>query len=472
MLLGRAGSFAAKGLEADARRKNRIAGDGDLCNCYYQTYERAVSTLTAFTLRLLWATILTIGSPAIHLFLLWRAKRGKEIISRIQERKGIDKSPRPRGPVLWVHAASIGEVNSILPTLVVVLSRSKDITILFTTGTVSSATVLHDHTHALGISNRVLHRFAPLDVPYWITRFLHHWRPEGACFVESELWPNQLIQCKRQGIKVMLVNGRLSSRSFSAWQRIPSLAKNVLASFYRIHARGPRDAMRFQSLGSTQVGIIGDLKFAAPRLSVNKSELATLHTALANRPIWLAASTHPGEEMLIAAAHHLLVIQYPSLLTIIVPRHPERGSLIAAKLDAPCRADVRSPPTGGIWIANTLGELGLWYRLCSVAFIGRSLLPPGGGQNLLEAARLRCVVIIGPYTANFVEHVELLREVNGLFEICDLSSLVKVVSRLLGDEMLRRAVTSRAAHAIQRHKCLPSQLASAILDMVKLERCL
>ena len=412
----------------------------------------------------LWAGGATLAAPALRISLERRAKRGKEIAARLPERRGVETTPRPAGRLLWLHAASVGETVSILP---VIAALPADLTVLLTTGTVTSARLLEQRLPALAPRARIMHRFAPLDVPGWAACFLAHWQPDAAAFVESELWPNLLREAHRRHIPLMLVNGRLSPRSAALWSRAPSLARRVLGCFRIIQARGEADAARFRALGAEEVVAPGDLKLAAPPLPVDEAALLTLRSSLAGRPVWLAASTHPGEEAIVAATHHALVHRHPGLLTIIAPRHPERGPEIGEALGAKLRSAGQGPPQEGIWVADTLGELGLWYRLCQIVLVGRSLLPPGGGQNPLEPARLGCAVGVGPYTGNFVEHVALLRESGGLAELSGPEALEPWIAGLLADPATRSRMGESARSAAQRHADLPVETARTLMSLLE-----
>jgi 3-deoxy-D-manno-octulosonic-acid transferase len=412
---------------------------------------------------LAWAGAATLAAPALRWGLHRRVARGKEIAARLPERRGIDKTPRPPGPLLWLHAASVGETMSILPVLA---ALPPEVAVLLTTGTVTSAELLAQRLPDMGLMSQVIHRFVPLDVPTWAARFLDHWRPDAAGFVESELWPNLLAAAHRRSIPVMLINGRLSERSAAAWARAPRFAQSVLGRLTAVRARSEADASRFRALGASQVDMPGDLKLAAPPLPVDTNALERLRAQMGGRPVWLAASTHPGEETLIAAAHHALSDAHAGLLTIIAPRHPDRGSDIAATLAAPTRSSGSPVPPGGIWIADTLGELGLWYRLAPIVFVGRSLLPPGGGQNPLEPARLGCAVGVGPYTGNFSDHIALLREAGGLAVLPGTDELAPWVSALLADPARRCAMGKAAAAAAQTHEHLPAETARSLVALM------
>jgi 3-deoxy-D-manno-octulosonic-acid transferase len=411
-----------------------------------------------------WALAAAALAPALRLNLRRRAARGREIAARLPERFGIDPMPRPPGKLVWMHAASVGETMSILPVLQALRAQA---TVLLTTGTVTSQALLDQRLPALGLSGAVLHRFAPLDVPAWVRRFLTHWQPNAACFIESELWPNQLRACRDRQIPLMLANARMSDRSFHQWRRVPGLASRLLSTFAVIQARGDQDAERLRLLGAARVDSPGDLKFAAPILPVDEGELSRLQHALGNRPVWLAASTHPGEEAIIAEAHQSLTSRYANLLTIVAPRHPDRGAALAQMLCAPRRSLGEDPPAGtGFWVADTVGEMGLWYRVASIVFVGRSLLPPGGGQNPLEPARLACALALGPYMTNFTDHVAVLRQAKALVEVHDAASLAAFVDAMLVDPAERHRCGQRALASVSGFEDLPRRTAETLLSLM------
>ncbi len=419
-------------------------------------------------LRALWAATTTAAAPVLRVMLQRRARRGKELADRLPERRGIDATPRPRGRLLWLHAASVGETVSILPVLTALAERAPDLTVLVTTGTVTSADLL---TRRLAETPdlRVLHRFVPLDVPAWGARFLDHWRPDAAAFVESELWPNLLFACRGRAIPVMLVNARMSPRSFAGWRRMPGLAHEVLGCFSLVQAQSDVDAGRLRTLGAATVSAPGNLKFAAPPLPADSAELDRLRLALAGRPVWVAASTYLGEEALIFDVHRALAPAHPGLLTILVPRHPERGAAIAgeaAGLTLRRRSVREDAPGEGVWLADTLGELGLWYRLARVVFVGRSLLPPGGGQNPLEPARLGCAVAVGPHTGNFEDAVRILGEAGALTVVADAPALAGWVAAMLSDPGRCQAAGTAGISAAGRYSDLPARMAEALLGLM------
>ena len=414
----------------------------------------------------LWAGAATLASPALRILLHYRVTRGKEIAFRLPERRGIDPTPRPTGRLLWMHAASVGETMSILPVLAAFGELAPDLTVVLTTGTVTSARLLGQRLPGMGLTARVLHRFAPLDVPAWVGRFLDHWRPDAAAFVESELWPNILTACRTRAVPAALINARMSVKAHAAWSRAPWAARLVLEGFARIRARGEEDATRLRDLGADRVDVIGDLKLAATTLPAEPELLREMTELLVGRPVFLAASTHPGEEALIQIVHDALRQSHPGLLTIIAPRHPERGAELAELLHAPRRQLGESPPSEGVWIADTLDELGLWYRLAQVVFVGRSLIAPGGGQNPLEPARLGRAIAIGPYAENFTGHVALLQAADALEVTQDVDALIRFTNAMLADPESRRHMGDRARVAVKTTGTLAVDTAQALLELM------
>ena len=412
----------------------------------------------------LWHNGATLAAPGLRAMLRRRVGRGKEILSRLLEREGIDPTPRLAGRLIWLHAASVGESQSILPVLSALRRQAPDVSVLLTTGTVTSAALLAERLPALGLGS-VLHRFVPLDVPAWVARFLDHWRPDAAGFVESELWPNLIAGCEARGIPMMLVNARMSAHSLRGWKRAPSFAQQMLGAFARVQAQSEADAARLRLLGARDVDAPGNLKLAAPPLPVDPIELARLRALIGVRPVWLASSTHLGEEDVAGQVHRNLAPEHPGLLTIVAPRHPERGAAVAAALGAPRRAAGQDPGPG-IWVADTLGELGLLYRLAPLAFVGRSLVGQGG-QNPLEPARLGCAIAVGPHTANFAEAVQALETAGALTRVAGAAELAGWVHGMLRDPDRRRVAGAAACAAAQGAAGLPERTAAALLSLVR-----
>ena len=378
----------------------------------------------------LWAGAATAAVPGLRVMLRGRAARGKEVLGRLAEREGIEASLRPDGRLVWLHAASVGESVSVLPVVEALLGQA-DVSVLMTTGTVTSSVLLAERLPALG-AGRVLHRFVPLDVPRWAGRFLGHWRPDVAGFVESELWPNLLAACGARGVPAMLVNGRLSEASLRGWMRVPRFAREVVGAFAVVHPQSEADGARLVAMGARRVEAAGNLKLSAGVLGVDEGELARLRGMLAGRPVWCASSTHEGEEAVVAAAHGMLAGRWPGLLTVVAPRHPERGVALGVTLGAPCRSRGEDPGAGGLWVADTLNELGLLFRLAPAVFVGGSLVPMGG-HNPLEPARLGCAVAMGPEYANMVEPVRRLQAAGALGVVRDAEEMADWVDGVLSE---------------------------------------
>jgi 3-deoxy-D-manno-octulosonic-acid transferase len=410
-----------------------------------------------------WATAATLAAPALRLMLRRRAAQGREIPARIHERFGIERSDRPHGALLWLHAASVGEMVSVLPILPLLPAGMQ---VLFTTGTVTSATLLHQRLAEAGPApwaSRVKHRFVPLDVPRWVAAFLDHWQPDAACFVESELWPNTLAACRARAIPMGLINARLSERSARRWRLAGGFLPELLSSFRWIAAQSEADAARLRAAGACTVTAPGNLKLAAPPLGTDEAEFARLAALLSGRKIWLAASTHPGEEEIALAVHRALVQRHPGLLTIVVPRHPARGESVARLLGGATRWSQRGdPPREGFWVGDTIGDMGLFYRLSPIVFLGKSLRH-GGGQNPWEPSRLRCAIAVGPHTANFADAVRQLSAAGALTVVPDGAALAEWVGRLLDDPAALERQRQAAAEAASASAAeLPPRIVSMI----------
>jgi 3-deoxy-D-manno-octulosonic-acid transferase len=386
-------------------------------------------------------------APLATAYLAQRRRRGKEHALRFRERRGFASAARPPGPLVWVHAASVGEATAMLALIERLLQSRPELEILITTGTVSSAGLL-----ASTLPVRVRHQFVPVDLPQWVARFLDHWRPDLALWVESELWPNLVLATRDRGIPIVLLNGRLSARSYRGWRRWPGLAGPVLGAFDLCIVQDEHQAERFRALGSLEVASLGDLKAAAAALPVYPSELLRLRSAVGTRPSWLAASTHAGEEEVAIRVHRELLASHSGLLTILAPRHPARGDEISAILAAAglrfARRSRGEPITRqtDLYLADTMGELGLFYRLCPIAFIGGSLVPKGG-HNPFEAARLDCAVLHGPDMSNCAGMAAALAAAGAAETVTGAESLARAVAVLLEDRPLRLSRAAAGARA-------------------------
>jgi 3-deoxy-D-manno-octulosonic-acid transferase len=402
----------------------------------------------------LYRGLTTVLGPAVRLYLGHRIRQGKEDALRFPEREGRPSRVRPPGPLLWIHAASIGEAVSTLALIDRLAGERPALNMLVTTGTVTSARLLATRLP----TGHAWHQYVPVDRPLYVRRFLAHWKPDLALWVESELWPNLIVETRRRGIPLLLVNGRMSMGSYRRWSRLPALIRPLLQGFDLCVAQDAIQAERFARLGAPRTLTVGDLKSAAAPLPVDASAFAALAAAIGIRPRWLAASTHEGEEDMAADAHTLLRRRFPELLTVIAPRHPARGADIAESL---IRRGLRvsrrseSQPIDSrtdIYLADTLGELGLLYRIAGLAFIGGSM-GGAGGHNPLEAALLDCAILHGPDMANAAAMAEALRAAGGSEIVRDAGSLAHALEGLLADPSARarRAAAAATVAARQRH---------------------
>jgi 3-deoxy-D-manno-octulosonic-acid transferase len=384
-----------------------------------------------------------IGGPVISLYLNCRLRRGKEEQGRFHERLGRPRLPRPPGPLVWLHAASIGESLSMLP-LIARLLEPGGLTVLVTTGTVTSAKIMAER-----LPPGAVHQYVPVDRLPFVRGFLDHWKPGLVLWAESEFWPNMVSETAARRIPMVLLNGRVSERSFRGWKRLPGLIRRLLSGFTLCLGQTEADAERLRALGAPRAKCLGNLKFAMPPLPGEDGRLAVLREAVAGRPVWIAASTHDGEEAIAAEVHARLESRHPGLLTIIVPRHAQRGAEIADALRASgLKVALRSAgempvATTQLYLADTMGELGLFFRLARAAFVGKSLAGDGG-QNPLEPARLGVPVLFGPRMSNFSEMASRMMAARAAEQVTDAWSLGDALDRLLSDDDLRRTRSAAA----------------------------
>jgi 3-deoxy-D-manno-octulosonic-acid transferase len=360
-----------------------------------------------------------------------RLGRGKEHPERFAERFGESRLERPPGPLVWIHGASVGEFVAALPLIERIAASG--FKVLVTTGTVTSAEIA-----ARRLSAGIIHQFFPYDVPAFVARFLDHWRPAMALFVESDLWPNMILGCHSRGVPLIVVNGRLSERSFRHWRYMPRTIETLFRRIDLCLARTTVDAERFEALGAPRITTTGNLKLDVPALPVDEAKLSALRTALAGRPIITASSTHPGEEAAMIEVHRRLKNSFPSLATIIVPRHPERGdgimsAIAATGLSAAQRSRGQLPTARtDIYLCDTVGELGIIYRLAPIVFMGGSLIPHGG-QNPIEPIKLGAAILHGPHVGNFKDLYATLDQHHGAELVEDPGRLALRIGAWLKD---------------------------------------
>ena len=385
------------------------------------------------------------ASPLAPLLVALRARKGKEIPARCKERYGKTTIARPAGPLIWVHAASVGETNAVLPLINLITETGTQV--LLTTVTVTSAQVARKH-----LPNGAFHQFVPFDMAPFVNRFINFWRPDLALFVESEIWPNILSELNNRDIPMIVVNGRMSERSFERWSKFPSAFRQMFGNVPMCLAQTEEDRDRYTRLGVAQVEVTGNLKFDVPPPQADEMQLLRMRQDIGNRPVWVAASTHPGEERLLAQAHSRMAVRIPNLLTIIVPRHPERSHDIMKELVGvvpriQCRSDEPDLfPKTDIYLADTIGEMGLFYRLSRIAFVGGSLVNHGG-QNPIEPARLGCTILHGPSVGNFHNIYDALDQTGGAQCLHNERELIQTLARLMSSpaEIDRRVELARRA---------------------------
>ena len=362
-----------------------------------------------------------------------RARRGKEDPGRISERLGRAGLPRPEGALIWLHGVSVGETTSLLPLVAALRTRRPDLTILVTCGTTTAAALL-----AQRLPEGVIHQFAPVDGPGAVRRFLDHWRPNAAVFVESELWPNLILAAKARGVRLALLSARMTAASANGWSRWPASARALLSAFDLIMPQDAATDERLNRLGGT-TGPRLNLKLVGEPLPADMAELDRLRAALAGRKVVLAASTHPGEDASIANAVRKAA---PGGVLILAPRHPERGAEIAAMLGGALRS--RGEALGPVYVADTLGELGLFFRLADIVVMGGSFVPGIGGHNPLEPARIGRPILTGRYVFNAADiYAEMFAEAAAI-EAANGTALARHIRGLLDNPVIARRMGEAA----------------------------
>lgn len=423
----------------------------------------------------LYRSLQIVLSPLIVLLLLYRLMMGREDRANFGQRLGHASQPRPTNgqPLVWFHGASVGEVNSLRPVIANLRLLRPDCNLLLTTGTRSGHRTLMVHAEDLASPNpnhgKVIVQYVPLDIRFAITNFFSHWHPSLSVFVDSDFWP-ELINAAPNPV---LLNGRVSDRSWPRYQRYAWFFRPLLGRFRHLIAQREIDAKRLRHLGALNVQVGGNLKFDSAALAVNDETLEKFRAAIGSRPTLVAASTHPGEEDLVAQLHLRIKAQVPDVLTIIVPRHPHRGTSAANDVLRHTRAVHRrgtgeTPHLGGprhtdIYVADTLGELGVWYRLADVALVGGSLVPHGG-HNPLEPLKLGVPTLTGPHMFNFDDMVPTLTE-HGLLTISpNIPTLATSIVTLLKS---REAVKSARTRILSTLPHLSGSSRTAALLLVE-----
>ncbi|SMY07768.1 3-deoxy-D-manno-octulosonic acid transferase [Flavimaricola marinus] len=382
---------------------------------------------------------------------------------RAAERFGQATKARPAGPLAWVHAASVGESLSALPLIDKLLAERPDLYVLITTGTAASAKILAER-----LPDKAFHQFAPLDSKSILTRFLFHWSPDLLVLVESELWPQLIQRTAARDTPLALINARMSQGSLRNWARFGKTARELFSRFSLITAQNDSTAQGLRDLGAPNVTAAGNLKSAAPPLADQPALRRRMKSALQKRPLWLAASTHPGEDELLLATHRALLEAQPDLCLILAPRHPERADKLAAQIESSglslTRRSAGELPERQVFLADTLGEMGLWFRLAPVTFMGGSLTP-NGGHNPWEGAALGTALLTGPNLENCRDDWATLSAA-GAAKLCRTDSLQTDIGSLL---LAPDQAKTLGANALKTYRAQANSLtetASALLALL------
>ncbi len=396
-----------------------------------------------------------------------RLARGKEDHSRSEERLGVPGKPRPPGMMVWIHSASVGEVISVLKVVEEIARLRGDIGFLITTGTLSSAELLQTR-----MPERTLHQFIPYDTRNAVEKFLDYWKPSIGIWTESELWPTLICESHRRRIPLLFVNARMSEKSYRRWRWIPGFAASLLRRFDGALCQDSRTGRYLHRLGlpAARIDVTGSLKRGAGALPCNPRDRDSFVRAVAGRKLWLAASTHDGEEELVGQAHSLLEQRHEGMLLVLVPRHPERGREIGDRLTSlgyrvRLRSEGELPAEGDqIHVADTFGELGLWYRVAPVSFVGGSMVE-SGGHNPYEPALLESVILHGPHVGNFAQDFARFSSAGAARQVETPAGLADAVDEMLDPDAARR-MTSAALTICSGGEAIVQQVAERILVLI------
>lgn len=405
----------------------------------------ALSRVAAAALLSIYEALGRIAYPVLSLLHRRRTRLGKEDSARRGERFGRPSLPRPEGTLVWVHAASVGETNAVMPVIQALTGQG--LAVVLTSGTVTSA-----RTAAERLPPGALHQYVPYDLSGSVEAFLDHWRPSLVMVVESEIWPATFRAVKRRGLPLAVLNGRMSPKSTAGWLKARAVAQSLFGLIDVCLARTQEDADNYRRLGVLDVQVVGDLKFESPVPEADPLALDEFRQRIDGRPVWLAASTHPGEEEIVAEVHRRLQSGHRDLLTLLAPRHPNRSGEIRAVLEGRglkvavrSRHDVPGPETD-VYLADTIGEMGLFYRLSPIVFMGGSLMP-AGGHNPLEPAFCGAAVLTGPGFANQQEVYDRLIAAKGALVVRGAEDLAESLSELLGNPRHAAEVAAAAKQA-------------------------
>ena len=401
--------------------------------------------------------------PFLPAYMRSRIKKGREDWRRKPERYGTPAHPRPEGPLIWMHGASVGETMMALPVIKELLERDPKLHILVTSGTVTSAEMLNKR-----LPDRAFHQYAPVDIPQLVLKFLAHWRPDTCIWLESDLWPNMIRLAKKRGAKMVLLNARLSEKSRKGWAKYPQTAQKIFSCFDLILPADQATASSISQFCGRDIEVFGNLKSIAPPLNVDHDHYMSFKDSIGERPVWCAASTHKGEDEIIIKAHQEILKTHPKALLILVPRHPERADDITRLIEEsdlsyqPLNAPIKTKTQ--IMLIDKMGEMGLAYRLSSVVFVAGSLLPTLAGHNPLEPARLNNAVLSGPYVSSFDDLYKNMSSAGGvsILNETDAASLATAITLRLSDKTLQKDEAEKAANYVTETDALADQLFDAL----------
>lgn len=413
---------------------------------------------------LLYRVLSVLLFPFIEIYLFWRVYKKKEDKKRLRERFGKSTQPRPKGDLIWIHAVSVGETNSALIFVDELFKKFPESSVLFTTTTLTSASVVQSKIPTF--KGAVIHQFLPIDSLFCVREFLQYWRPSKTFFIESEIWPNLISEAHSYGSKMFLINARMSQKSVNHWHYAKGFGVKIFENFDAIFAQSIEDQKRFADLSKKEVFFYGNLKSQARDLAFDDAEVANLKEQIGNRKFWIAASTHKGEEEIILKTHQNLKKYFPDILTILIPRHPNRAAeiklLFSETKFAQRSKKQKLTDSTEIYLADTLGELGNFYRLADFVFLGGSLLPIGG-HNPFEPIRLNCAVITGPHVFNFAEVYENLKSQNACVFVNSADDLAKRVVDILSNPDLAKSLTEAGPKSLRQ----PENIAAKIIKKIE-----
>jgi 3-deoxy-D-manno-octulosonic-acid transferase len=412
---------------------------------------------------LIYRFLSTLLSPLIFLFLFIRLAKGKEDKLRFKERFGFATQPRPNTKLIWLHAVSVGEVNSSFALISELLKTSKNYSVLLTTTTLTSAKIVAQKLPEF--EGRVIHQFLPVDVIFCVRKFLKFWQPRAVIFMESEIWPNMIIESRTHGAVSFLVNARMSEKSFRNWSFAKKIGFNIFDFFALIFVQKKEDQERFKKVTEQQVFFYGNLKSQAEILRFDESQLSQLKSQIGTRPTWLASNTHKGEEEIVVRIHNSLKQKFPNLLTILVPRHPNRAEEIKQLLqglNVAQRSQHQSITSSTeIYLADTLGELGIFYRLVNFTFLGGSFVDVGG-HNPYEPAKLGCAVISGKKVFNAKEIFEKLTAENACVMVDFEAQLKEKIAEFLQNPNTVQDMSNRALRVVNDSENIAAKIVEKI----------